>query len=82
LQRALKEEQQPEWAEYSPEAALSQEREDEQRERETARLRSDLDEAHREAIEAAQDSPPPKTVSCYRDIYGDWPRGWPPSVEL
>lgn len=82
LQRALKEEQQPEWAQYSPEAALCQEREEEEREQGIAKLRADLDEAHREALEAAQDSSPPKSVSAYRVIYGDWPRGWPPTFDL
>lgn len=37
-----------------------------------------LEEGHREALEIAKDRPPPATVAAYRQVYGEFPRGWPP----
>lgn len=60
-----------------PEAGASWEEEAE-REPERAQLEETLETAHREAIEAAKDRPPPETVCAYRQVFGDCPRGWPP----
>lgn len=48
------------------------------RQRERDELHTLLEESHREAIERAQDQPPPCTVDAYRQVYGRDPRGWPP----
>jgi TPP-dependent pyruvate/acetoin dehydrogenase alpha subunit len=84
LRDAMKEqesESEPEWAEYNPSAAFEEGQADEQRDEELANMRSEMDEAHREAVEAAQKSEPPKTVIAYRDVYGEFPEGWPPAFE-
>lgn len=49
-----------------------------ERERQRADLHRLLEEAHREALENAKDRPPPATVEAYRQVYEDFPRGWPP----
>ncbi|MBM4082899.1 MAG: hypothetical protein FJ278_24540 [Planctomycetes bacterium] len=70
----------PEWATYSPSEAFAQQQEEEKHEREMAKLRDDLDKAHRESIEDAKKRPPPDTVRAYFAVYGRFPRGWPPEA--
>ena len=48
------------------------------RERRNAELEQTLEEGHRDALDAAKDRPPPPTVEAYRQVYGEFPRGWPP----
>jgi hypothetical protein len=49
-----------------------------ERDRQRPELDQFLEEGHREALEAAKDRPPPPTVEAYRQVYGEFPRGWPP----
>jgi hypothetical protein len=76
---ALKEQNEPEWLDYSPSEALAKEQEEQARDRELAELRESFDEGYREAIEEARDLPPPPTVRAYEAVYGQFPRGWPPT---
>jgi hypothetical protein len=69
------------WADYDPSTALESQQADAARDEEIAAMRGRLDEAYRESVEAARDAPPPATVAAYRDVYGDFPEGWPPEVE-
>jgi hypothetical protein len=80
LRDALKENEGPEWANYSPEEAFAKEQEDAKRDRELAELRERLDEGNREAMAEAAKQPQPKTVAAYRAVYGRDPQGWPPAV--
>jgi len=73
--------QDPEWADYDPSQALADQQQENERQQRLAEMRASLDEAHREAVEAARQAPPPKTVAAYRSIYGRFPRGWPPECE-
>jgi hypothetical protein len=41
-----------------------------------------LDKAYAESVEEARNSPPPRTVEAYRQVYGRWPNGWPPEVKF
>jgi hypothetical protein len=68
----------PDWQGYSPEAALTKETEEKEREKNLAELRRSLDEGHQEAVERALDLPPPATVRAYESVFGRPPRGWPP----
>lgn len=70
----------PEFAGYDPSAAFEAEDEDRRRDGELAELRAELDEGHREAVEAARDAEPPAAVRAYRAVYGGFPRGWPPEA--
>jgi len=79
LTETLKSQDEPEWAGYSPEAALAKEQEDRERDQQLAEMRASLDEAHREAIEEALKNPPPEVIQAYQNIYGRWPQGWPPT---
>jgi hypothetical protein len=82
LRDALRESSgEPEWASYSPEESFAEQKADEERDAETARMQESLDEGHREAVEEAQHRPPPPTVLAYRAVYGRDPQGWPPKVE-
>jgi hypothetical protein len=78
LRDALKQGEEPDWLNYSPTAALALAEEERDRDRQIAELRESLEEGHREAVEEALKGPPPKTVLAYREVYGRWPRGWPP----
>ncbi len=80
LRDALDQSKKPEWVDYSPEKAFAKEQEDAQRDIELAKLREDLEEGHREAVEAARESPPPATVLAYQKVYGEFPEGWPPTA--
>jgi len=64
----------PEWAGYDPSAAL----EEEEKEREHAKFEADLEEAHRESLEAAKKRAPPVIVTAYHETFGYYPPGWPP----
>lgn len=66
---------------YDPSAAFEQEAERAEKDAEIAETRAQLDDSYREAVAAAQEAPPPRTVAAYRAEYGEWPEGWPPSVE-
>jgi hypothetical protein len=68
----------PEWADYSPSKAF----EEEERDRNLAELRASLDAGHQEAIEKARHRPPPATVTAYREVYGQFPEGWPPDPSM
>lgn len=78
LRDALRAPEEPEWTNYSPSEAFAKEQEEAARDREIAEMREHLEEGHREAVAEALKGPPPKTVLAYRDVYGRWPRGWPP----
>lgn len=71
----------PDWVAYSPEEALAKDEANREKDRELAELRESLDEGYRESVEAALKQPPPLIVRVYAAVYGDWPRGWPPSAE-
>jgi hypothetical protein len=49
-----------------------------EQDRQRADLHESLEEGHREALEISKDRPPPATVAAYRQVYGEFPRGWPP----
>ena len=70
----------PEWAGYSPEKELAKGEADREKDRELAGMRESLDEGYRESVAAAHDEPPPRIVQSYREIFGDWPTGWPPTA--
>jgi hypothetical protein len=65
---------------YDPEKALAEEEEERQHDAELADMRASLDEGYREAAAAARDAEPPATVRAYRQIYGEFPNGWPPEA--
>jgi hypothetical protein len=73
LRDALREQEGEEW---DQEASVPEE--DEEHERSLHELRESLDTAHREAVAAARDQPPPATVQAYESVYGHFPAGWPP----
>jgi len=79
LRQALDREGKPDWVDYSPAEALAKEAEDRQRDEKIAEFREQLEEGHNEAIEEALKQPPPTTVQAYRNVYGNWPEGWPPA---
>jgi hypothetical protein len=83
LRDAMKEQaaESPEWEEYNPSAAFEQAEGDRERDEELSSMRAQMDESHREAVAAAQESAPPTTVRAYRDVYGEFPEGWPPQAE-
>jgi len=78
LKEALDQKQEPDWLNYSPSEALAKEEEENERDRNLASLRETLDEGYRESIEEALKGPPPATVRAYEEVYGCFPRGWPP----
>ena len=78
LLESLEPKARPEWEHYDPSEALAKAEEDHARDRQSSELRDSLDEAYREAVDAAQDQPPPATVRAYAAVYGHWPKGWPP----
>jgi len=49
-----------------------------EREQQRSELHRFFEEEHRSALELAKDRPPPGTVDAYRQVYGEFPRGWPP----
>lgn len=71
----------PEWESYDPSVAFEDEQEETEKDKELAELREQLDDGHREAVEAAQDRPPPATVLGYEAVYGEYPEGWPPEAD-
>jgi hypothetical protein len=80
LKEALdqKENDEPDWLNYSPSEALAKEAEQKEHDQNLAELRESLDEGYRQAIEEALNAPPPATVRAYEAVYGHLPRGWPP----
>lgn len=64
-------------AQYDPGKAMQQEMEREKRQRDTDRLRSELDEAYEKEFEEAKFKPPPPAVRAYRLVYGRLPEGFP-----
>ncbi len=68
----------PEWAEYRPEEELAKDETNREEDRKLAELRESLDQGYRESVAAALKGPPPRTVQAYREVFGDWPAGWPP----
>ena len=79
LREALDREGKPEWADYSPSEALAKEEENRKRDEEIAEFRERLEEGRNEEIEEALKLPPPAVVEAYREVYGQWPEGWPPT---
>ncbi len=79
MRDALDREGKPDWADYSPSEALAKEMDDRQRDKEIAELRDQLEEGRNDAIEEALKQPPPPAVRAYRNVYGHWPQGWPPT---
>ena len=49
-----------------------------EQDRQRADLHTFLEKGHREALAIAKDRPPPATVDAYRQVYGEFPHGWPP----
>jgi hypothetical protein len=80
LREEIENEGKPEWLGYDPSQAVAREQEERKRQRELADLRADLDKAYQESVEEARRSPPPPTVLAYRNVYGRWPAGWPPTA--
>jgi hypothetical protein len=78
---ALKERDESSQFDYDPSAAFAQEAERAEKDAEIAETRAQLDDSYCEAVAAAREGPPPLTVAAYRAEYGEWPEGWPPSVE-
>ncbi len=70
----------PEWANYSPEAELEKDEANREKDRDIAEMRESLDEGYRESVEAALEQPPPTTVRAYKEVFGEWPNGWPPEA--
>jgi len=66
--------------EYDPSQALKDEEEKAERAQEAAQLMADLEQDYQDAVKEAQESEPPDTVRAYRDVYGHFPRGWPPAM--
>lgn len=79
-EKKRQEDGEPEWAGYDPSAEFEQAEDDRQKDEELAKLRASLDDGHREAVAAAQDAEPPATVRAYRQVYGEFPVGWPPEA--
>ena len=46
--------------------------------REESELQETLEASYRESVEEARHEPPPATVAAYREVYGQFPPGWPP----
>jgi hypothetical protein len=44
------------------------------------KMRAELEQIHRETIEDAKDQPVPAIVIAYQNVYGKFPRPWPPWV--
>jgi hypothetical protein len=80
LRKALDRQGKPDWEGYSPSEALAEEEEEREHNRRIAELQESLDEGYRESVAEALCRPPPTIVQAYREVYGDWPRGWPPTV--
>jgi len=81
LREEPKSQDKPDWEGYSPSEAFEKQQEEQEKERPSAELRESLDHAHREAVEAAQEGSPPETVIAYSNVYGHFPRGWPPEID-
>lgn len=45
-------------------------------------LNASLDEANRNTIERLRRGPPPTMVAAYNDVYGCFPKGWPPESDV
>ena len=63
---------------YDPSAALQREEDRRKRAAETTRMRKQLDRDASAAMRQARTGPPPPTVRAYQEVYGKFPRGWPP----
>jgi hypothetical protein len=63
---------------YDPSDGVRRELEAAERRRETDAMREQLEALHDEAVEEARRRPPPRIVAAYRDVFGAFPRGWPP----
>lgn len=79
LRDALDREGKADWAGYSPSEAIAKEAEEQRRDREIAEINEQLEDGRNESIEHASRKPPPPTVQAYRNVYGNWPNGWPPT---
>src|SRR5262249_12343797 len=76
-----REEEGEKFEEYDPEKAFAEEEEERKHDAEVADMREKLDDDYRDAVEAAQDAEPPTTVRAYKNVYGEFPKGWPPEAE-
>jgi hypothetical protein len=81
LKEELEEKSEPEWLNYSPEAAFAKEKAGEEHDAEVAKMRESLDEGYREAVKESRHRPPPPRIVAYRTVYGHDPRGWPPKAD-
>lgn len=64
---------------YDPSAAVAAELEAAARERDRSEMQQRLDATYNKAVEQAKRRPPPAIVQAYHEVYGRWPRGWPPA---
>ena len=65
---------------FDPSEAVRQELEAEARRDRHDTLADQLDALDAESVERARRAPPPPIVTAYRDVFGHWPDGWPPSA--
>jgi hypothetical protein len=79
LKAALDRKDEPEWTSYDPSEALVKEEAEREQDKNLEGLRESLDEGYQEAIDESMNGLPPTTVRAYAAVYGDFPRGWPPS---
>ena len=70
-------EAEPHFTEYDPGKSLERELDEASRRAQSDELRRSLDDTHDAAIERARSAPLPATVEAYRDVYGEFPEGWP-----
>jgi len=84
LKEAMDREKNPEgeYTDYDPSAEFEKSEADRKKDEDIAEMRAKLDEGYRESVEAAREQPPPATVQAYEVIFGEFPTGWPPEVEV
>lgn len=63
---------------YDPAQSIEREFEEKEEERKHKKLKEDIEQMNREAMEEASQKKPPRIVIAYTDIYGQFPQGWPP----
>ena len=63
---------------YSPSEAFEREAKQAAEDAENQSLAAECDEMDAKLRAEARTKPPPEIVAAYRDIFGDWPPGWPP----
>lgn len=63
--------------EYNPQQAILNEVEDKKKREEVEKLRQELDNAYQQELEEAKLKPPPLLVQAYKNIFGQFPDGFP-----